>query len=104
MLRNRWLWAVIFVVMGGLQAWDSGVLRASPAIQALVALAIAVPAVTVVLTASFALHATSVAVAFALLTVARIASPVPLNTLHIVAFVPAVLIFFSRAVQRQNAA
>ena len=41
MLRNRWIWAVIIVVMGALQGWDSGVLRAPAVIQALVALAIA---------------------------------------------------------------
>ena len=50
MLGNRWLWAAIIVVMGSLQAWDSGTLRAPGLIQAVVALAIAIPAVTVVAT------------------------------------------------------
>ena len=48
MLKNRWLWAAIIVVMGSLQAWDSGTLRAPGLIQAIVALAIAIPAVVVV--------------------------------------------------------
>lgn len=103
MLRNRWLWAAICVVMGGLQAWDSGTLRAPGVIQAIVALAIAVPAVTVVTTSSYARQAVSVAAAFVLLTAARILSPVPLPTLHIIAFIPAVLIFFSHAVQGKGA-
>ena len=103
MLRNRWLWAAICVVMGGLQAWDSGTLRAPGLIQAIVALAIAVPAVTVVTTPSYSRQALSVTAAFVLLTVARIASPVSLPTLHIIAFIPAVLIFFSHAVEARRA-
>ena len=103
MLRNRWIWCAITVVMGALQAWDSGVLRAPAAIQALVALAIAVPAVTVVATAEYGWQALSVVAAFVLLTIARVAAPVSLPTLHIIAFVPAVLIFFSHAVQPQRA-
>ena len=95
MLRNKWLWAAICVVMGSLQAWDSGALRAPGVIQAIVATAIAIPAVTILMSASYGLQALSVAAAFALLTVARMTSPTPLPTLHIVAFIPAVLIFFS---------
>ena len=103
MLRNRWLWCAITVVMGSLQAWDSGALRAPAAIQALVALAIAIPSVTVVATASYGWQALSVVSAFVLLTVARVAAPVSLPTLHIIAFVPAVLIFFSHGVEPQRA-
>jgi hypothetical protein len=107
MLQNRWLWAAIFVVMGGLQAWDSGALGAPAFIQLLIAVAIAVPAVTVVATPSYGKHVLSVVAAFVLLTVARMASPTPLPTLHIVAFIPAVLIFFSHVVgqpRRERAA
>ena len=103
MLKNRWLWAAIIVTMGALQAWDSGTLKAPGMIQAAVALAIAIPAVTVVTTPSYLRQALSVAAAFALLTVARVASPVSLPTLHIVAFVPAMLIFFSHAVHGRPA-
>ena len=102
MRTNRWLWAAIIVVMGALQAWDSGILRAPGVIQGLVAIAIAVPAVTVVTTAKYGLQALSVLTAFAVLTVARLASPVTLPTLHIVAFIPAVLIFFGHVVQGQR--
>jgi hypothetical protein len=78
-------------------------LQAPGAIQALILLAIAIPACTVVMTSSYSKQALSVAAAFALLTIARIASPIPLPTLHIVAFIPAVLIFFSHVVQGQKA-
>jgi hypothetical protein len=103
MLRNRWIWAAIIVTMGTLQAWDSGTLKAPGVIQALVALAIAIPAITVVTTSSYPRQALAVVFAFALLTVARIASPVALPTLHIIAFVPAVLIFFTHVVHGQHA-
>ena len=99
MLYNRWVWAGICVVIGALQAWDSGVLTAPAGIQAIVALAIAVPAATVVMTPNYGRQAVSIAAAFALLTVARMASPIALPTLHIVAFVPAVLVFFSHLVR-----
>ena len=95
---NKWTWAVICVVLGGLQAWDSGVLRAEGTIQALVAIAIVLPVAALLSTASYGVRAAAVAGAFVLLTVARMASSVPLPTLHIVAFVPAVLIFFSKLV------
>ena len=103
MLRNRWIWAAIMVTMGTLQAWDSGGFQAPTAIQVLIALAITIPATTVVTTASYPRHALSVAVAFVLLTVARVASPVSLPTLHIIAFVPAILIFFTHAVHGRHA-
>ena len=60
MLKNRWLWAAIIVVMGSLQAWDSGTLRAPGLIQAIVALAIAIPAVVVVTTSSYPRQALAV--------------------------------------------
>ena len=97
-MTNKWLWAGICLVMGGLQAWDSGVLRAAAAIQALVAIALLLPVVTLLVTERYELRAAAVAAAFALLTIARVVSSVPLPTLHIVAFIPAVLIFFSKVV------
>ena len=102
MLKNRWLWSAIIVVMGSLQAWDSGTLRAPGLIQAIVALAIAIPAVTVVATQSYPRQVLAVGVAFVLLTIARMASPISLPTLHIIAFVPAVLIFFTHLTANQR--
>ena len=54
-------------------------------------------------TPSYPRQALAVAVAFVLLTIARMASPVSLPTLHIIAFVPAMLIFFTHAVHGQPA-
>jgi hypothetical protein len=103
MLRNKWLWASICVVIGGLQAWDSGTLGAPGIIQGIVALAIALPAFAVIATSSYGIQALSVGAAFVLLTIARTMSPVSLPTLHIIAFIPAVLIFLSHVVQAQRA-
>jgi len=94
--KKRW-WVVPVVVLGVLQAWDSGVLRAGWPIQILVALAIAAPSLTLVLTSEYGLQAAAVAAAFVLLTIARVVAPVPLPTLHIIAFIPAVVLFFVKA-------
>ena len=98
MMFNRWAWAAIGLAIGALQAWDSGVLGATASIQALVGVALLLPAAAFLATESYGIRALAVAAAFALLTVARLTSSIPLPTLHIVAFIPAVLIFFSHLV------
>ena len=97
-MTNKWALGTVCVVLGGLQAWDSGVLRAEPMIQGLVAVALLLPVMTLLTTERYDLRAGAVAASFALLTTARVVSNVPLPTLHIVAFIPAVLIFFSKVV------
>ena len=94
-IRNGW-WAALIVVLCALQAWDSGVLRAPRMIQALVALAIVTPPVVLLLTKEYGVQALTVAASFILLTIARVMSPSPLPTLHIIAFIPAILIFLTK--------
>ena len=98
-MLNKWIIVAISIVMGMLQAWDSGVLGAGTGIQLLVGAAIALPVVALLVTDGYGMHALAVAGAFVLLTIARVISPVALPTLHIVAFIPAVLIFFSKVAQ-----
>jgi hypothetical protein len=98
-MLNRWVIIAISVVMGALQAWDSGVLGAGTVVQLLVGTAIALPVVALLATNSYGMHALAVAGAFVLLTIARVLSPVSLPTLVLVAFIPAVLIFFSQVAQ-----
>lgn len=95
---NKWVLAVICVGTGALQAWDSGVLGAPVGIQVLVAVALLVPVLALLGTNSYGIQALAVASAFVLLTMARVLAPHPLPTLHIVAFIPAIVIFFSRAI------
>lgn len=92
MQKHRFVWTTIMVAVGLLQGWDSGVLRSTIGVQTLVVLAIAAPAAAVALMKNHAAQAAMVAAAFVLLTVARMAAPTPLPTLHLIAFVPALII------------
>ena len=98
MFLNKWGWAAICVSLGALQAWVWGVLGAAGGIQALVAAAIVLPVAALVATESYGTRALAVAAAFVLLTIARLTAGIPLPTLHVIAFFPAVLIFFSAVV------
>jgi hypothetical protein len=104
MFGNRFIWMVVVVVAGTLQAWDSGVLRSTTFVQALVALAIVTPAATLALTRQFGTQAAAVAAAFVLLTVARAIAPASLPTLHLIAFVPALIILMGRTVRQSASA
>ena len=77
MFRTRAFWAVLSVVVGLLQVWDSGAFGAGLMVGAL-----ALSGIAVVVTALVA--------GFALLTAARVMAPSSLNTLHLALFVPAV--------------
>ena len=99
LFRNRsWLTAAC-VVIGLLQAWDSGVLGAAAWIQVLVAIAVVAPALAWGTRMPFAVQALAVAGAFVLLTIARAGSAVPLPTLHLAAFPPALLVFVLRGLE-----
>jgi hypothetical protein len=99
MIRNRMWWACGLVILGCLQAWDSGVLRAGGAVQVLVALAIVVPPFALARSTHYGVQAAAVFVSFVLLTAARIVAPMPLNTLHLIAFMAALLIFGSKVLR-----
>jgi hypothetical protein len=68
-------------------------------VQALVAFAIAVPPLALARTTDYRMQAAAVLVSFVLLTAARIMAPVPLNTLHLIAFMAALLIFGSKVLR-----
>lgn len=101
-MLNKWSCAAICLAMGGLQAWDSGIGRAEGIMQGLVVVAILLPVIALLLTERYGIRAAAVAAAFVLLTAVRAMSSVPLPTLHIVAFIPGVLIFFSKVVSAQD--
>jgi hypothetical protein len=97
-MRHKSVLAAICVVIGGLQAWDSGVLGTARGVQLLVVLAIAIPAAALLTTERYGPRAAAVSVSFVLLTIARITSPIALPTLHIVAVIPAMVILFAKMV------
>ena len=104
MMQNRMVWVLLTVLVGGLQALDSGVLRAGSGAQALVALGIAAPAVALALTAKWEVWLAALVVGAGLLVGARVISLVSLNTLHIGMMVPAMYIFFVCRLEKKAAA
>jgi hypothetical protein len=93
-MRSKLIWAFLGVVMGMLQAWDSGVLRAGFSVQLLTAVGLALPALALLTTARWTIWVVALVIGAALMTWARIVSPLSLNALHVSLIVPAMYIFF----------
>jgi hypothetical protein len=93
-MQNRTLWVAGSLVMGFLQAWDSGGLQAPPFAQVLIAAGVIAPAAAIGLSANFYARVSALIAAAALLAWARIVTPVSLNALHIGLMVPAIYILF----------
>jgi hypothetical protein len=93
-IQNRTLWAVMSIVMGGLQAWDSGVLAAGGSAQMLAGAGVLLPALALVASNRWDVWVVCLIVGAILLVWARWVSPVSLNTIHLGLFVPAIYVFF----------
>ena len=94
--------AVIIFVMGNLQAWDSDVPAAGLLIVFLVSLAIALPAVALLVPLGQTYYLGAFVLSFILLIVARLISPIPLPGLFIV-LIPAVMALIFTGIFRQDA-
>jgi len=94
--------AVIIFVMGNLQAWDTGVPEAGLLIVFLVSLAIALPAVALLVPLDQTYFLGAFALSFILLIVARLISPISLPGLFIV-LVPAAMALIFTGTFRQDA-
>jgi hypothetical protein len=90
MLRIRSFWALLSVVVGLLQAWDSGAFGAGPLVMSLTVVGIAIASLAIAATTNQTGRLVALASAFVLLTFARLASPASLNTLHLSLFMPAI--------------
>jgi hypothetical protein len=101
MIHNRMVWAAMSIVMGGLQAWDSGVLQAGPAAGTLVALGMIVPAAALAATANWTAWVSALVFGAVLLAAGRMMSPVSLNAVHIGLMVPAIYVVFVSRLERQ---
>jgi uncharacterized membrane protein YobD (UPF0266 family) len=99
-IHNKTLWAVLSIVVGALQAWDSGVLATNGYVQLLVGAGILLPALSLVASNRWDVLIVSLIVGAVLLTWARFVSPISLNTLHLGLFVPAIYIFFVYRLER----
>ena len=94
MLQNRLMWAALTVIVGGLQALDSGAFQAGSGAQGLIALGIALPALALVMTGNWNVWLAALIAGAGLLVWARVISLVPLNALHIGAMIPGMYILF----------
>jgi hypothetical protein len=101
MMRNRMVWAALAVTVGLLQAWDSNAFRAGAFPLTLIASGILLPAVAIAASPHRGLALGALIAGTVLLTWARLVATVPLNTLHLGLFVPALYVFF---VSRMNTA
>jgi hypothetical protein len=100
MVQNRRLWAALTVIVGGLQALDSGALQAGITAQLLVVLGLAAPSLALLLAGRREIWLGALVAGAGLLVWARIVSIVPLNTLHIGLMVPAAYVFFVSRLER----
>ena len=104
MMTHRLLWTTLTLVIGGLQALDSGVLGAGRQAQLLVALGVAVPAAALAATEKWHAWLASVIAGAALLVWARIVSDISLNAIHVGLMVPAMYVFFVCRLEKRIAA
>lgn len=88
---NRLL-AAFALIIAAAQAWDAGALDAAPGIRALIAAAVALPAIGILASESFGIRLGVVALAGLILFVCRMLSAVTLPGLGLAAAFPGILI------------
>lgn len=91
---SRTLVAVASLLVGFLQAWDSGALLAGPAAQLLIAIGVALGPLAIVSPVGHGVKMLMLVAAALILMWARMIAPVSLNGLHLGLFVPALYLFF----------
>lgn len=95
-------WSFAALVVSTLQAWDAGGFAAGGALAALVIAAILAPVVAIAVPFTHRVEYGAIVCSLALLTVARIVSPVALNTLHLAAILPAAVLVGRRALLERS--
>ncbi|HJS18507.1 MAG TPA: hypothetical protein VJ785_07150 [Anaerolineales bacterium] len=96
------VFSLMIIILGNLQAWDSDVHSAGLWIVLLVSIAIALPAVALLIPLKQVYFLSAFAVSLILLVAARITSPIPLAGLFII-FVPAVMgLIFTGLIGEKN--
>ncbi len=91
----RTIIAILIIGLGATQAWDSNVLAAPSWVIALVALAVALPALAVVITDDPGMLLAAIIGMSLLLLAAKLMSPVPLPALLVVAMLAGVLVIIA---------
>ena len=95
LVANRMLWAGGALAIGFLQAWDSNAFVAGGFPLALIVAGILLPPAAIAASSDRGLAFAALIAGAVLLTWARMISPVPMNTLHLALFVPALYAFFA---------
>ena len=101
MVHNRLLWSVLSIVVGALQAWDSGILQAGSTAGVLVAIGIVIPGIALAVTPSWTAWIGALVAGAVLLVAGRMASPVSLNAVHIGLMVPAIYVLFVHRLEQR---
>jgi len=96
---SRKLVAVGSLLVGLLQAWDSGALQAGAAAQILIGLGILTPVIAIAAPVGQGVRIGSLACAALILVWARTIAPVSLNALHLALFAPALYILVVAGLQ-----
>jgi hypothetical protein len=102
MLKPRWVVALAMVVLSGLQAWDSNILTAEAHVQAMVAIAILLPAIALLATSNVGTRAAAVAVGAVLVIVARMISNAHLPELFLAMFFPAMVVIIDQITSKRT--
>jgi hypothetical protein len=97
--ESRTLVAVGSLLVGFLQAWDSGALQAGPAAQALIVIGILMPVAAILAPVAQGVRIASIVCAALVLFWARTIAPIPLNALHLALFAPALYILVVSGLQ-----
>ena len=96
------VFSLMIIILGNLQAWDSNAFSAGMWIVLLVSIAIALPAVALLIPLKQIYLLSAFAISFILLVAARLTSPIPLPGLFII-LVPAVIgMIFSGLIGEKN--
>ena len=96
---SRTLVAVGSLLVGLLQAWDSGALQAGAAAQLLIVLGVGLPVAAIVAPVGQGVRIASLIGAALILVWARMIAPVSLNALHLALFAPALYILVVTGLQ-----
>ena len=92
--ESRTLIAVGSLLVGVLQAWDSGALQAGSAAQVLIVVGILMPVIAIATPVGQGVRIGALVCAALILVWARMIAPVSLNTLHLALFPAALYILF----------
>ena len=101
-MQTKTFWVIVSAAVGTLQMWDSDIAHAGIMAAVLAIAGIAVPTASIAVRMDSRVRIGALAAGVILLMVARMSSPVPLNTLHLALFPAALYILFVQALSHDG--